>query len=219
MFSSDSIFVLMLLAGLAGGLGHCVGMCGPLVILLSPRDTGLPHALRLHAGRVLSYALFGAVFAFVTAWLSLEIDVVPARRMAMWLAGAVLLLSGLSTLGLPLLRGRGVGLGGASIRRAAALARKVGPFTLGLFWGLLPCGLLYSAYAAAAGAGASAVHPFGGALKGALVLVLFGLGTAPPLVGIGWAAEQLPIGARTWLQRIAGAVVAVSGLLLILHAA
>ena len=40
----ESIFVLMLVAGLAGGLGHCSGMCGPLVILLSPRQAGVaPH--------------------------------------------------------------------------------------------------------------------------------------------------------------------------------
>ena len=49
-------------------------------------------------------------------------------------------------------------------------------------------------------------------------MMLFGLGTTPTLVGIGWAAEQLSPGTRTRLQYIAGLVVAGSGILLIINA-
>ena len=104
------------------------------------------------------------------------------------------------------------------MHRFAGWARSSGPFVLGLFWGLMPCGLLYSAYAAAAGAGAAASQPLTGALAGATVMALFCLGTTPTLLGIGWAAGQMPPGARTWLQRVAGVIVIVSGLLLLLNA-
>jgi sulfite exporter TauE/SafE len=46
-------------------------------------------------------------------------------------------------------------------------------------------------------------------------MVLFGLGTAPTLVGISWAAGQVPVCARVWLQRVAGAVVVVSGVVMV----
>lgn len=220
MWGTDSVFGLMLVAGLAGGLGHCSGMCGPLVILLSPRTAGVGRTLQLHVGRILSYALLGGGLAGLTSLLALEIEAVPARRLLMFLAGAVLLMSGLATLGLPLLRASWLQavVSSGPIRFASKVARSGGHFALGLLWGLLPCGLLYSAYAAAAGAGAAASSPAAALMRGAAVMVLFGLGTTPTLIGIAWAAKQLPAAARVWLQRLAGAVVAVSGLLLILHA-
>ncbi|MDY7092931.1 MAG: sulfite exporter TauE/SafE family protein [Acidobacteriota bacterium] len=220
MLGSDSIFVLMLLAGLAGGLGHCSGMCGPLVILLSPRQTGRAHTLQLHLGRILSYALIGATLAVLSAILALEVEVFPARRLLLLTAGIVLILSGLATLGLPFLQ-RGwsrLALSATPLRRASRLAEKAGPFLLGLFWGLLPCGLLYSAYTAAAATGAAAPTPLVGALQGAAVMVLFGLGTTPTLVGISWAAGQVPVRARVWLQRVAGGVVVVSGVVMVVGA-
>lgn len=217
MLGSDSIFVLMLLAGLAGGLGHCSGMCGPLVILLSPRQAGMAHTLQLHLGRVLSYALIGGTLALLSSIFALQVEIFPARRLIVLTAGTILILSGLATLGLPFLKRAWPqsALTAAPIRQASKLARKAGPFGLGLFWGLLPCGLLYSAYAAAAGAGATSPHPLTGALKGAAVMVLFGLGTTPTLVGISWAAQQLPVGARTWLQRVAGGVVVGAGVVMV----
>ena len=49
-------------------------------------------------------------------------------------------------------------------------------------------------------------------------MMLFGMATTPPLLGIAWAAHQLPSGFRVWLQKLAGLVVAISGVLLILKA-
>ncbi|MCB1054590.1 MAG: sulfite exporter TauE/SafE family protein, partial [Acidobacteria bacterium] len=142
MFGSDSIFVLMLVAGLAGGLGHCSGMCGPLVILLSPRQAGMAHTLQLHLGRVLSYALVGGSLALLSSIFALQVDVFPARRLVLLTAGVILIVSGLATLGLPFLQRAWpqAALGAAPLRQASKLARKAGPFVLGLFWGLLPCG-------------------------------------------------------------------------------
>jgi sulfite exporter TauE/SafE len=57
------------------------------------------------------------------------------------------------------------------------------PFATGLFLGLLPCGLLYSAVIAAVARG--------GALDGALALATFGLGTAPALLGVSLADELI----------------------------
>jgi uncharacterized protein len=57
------------------------------------------------------------------------------------------------------------------------------PLLVGLFLGLLPCGLLYSAVIAAVSRG--------GALQGAVALAAFGLGTAPALLGLSLADQLL----------------------------
>jgi sulfite exporter TauE/SafE len=70
-------------------------------------------------------------------------------------------------------------------RAAGLLKRRVPghPFATGLFLGLLPCGLPYSALIAAVA--------LGGAARGAVALALFGLGTAPALLGISVADTML----------------------------
>jgi sulfite exporter TauE/SafE len=67
------------------------------------------------------------------------------------------------------------------MRFAAPLAASRGPsarYALGLLLGLLPCGLLYAALAAAGGTASP--------LSGALAMAGFALGTMPALVAVGW---------------------------------
>jgi sulfite exporter TauE/SafE len=216
----EPVFGLMLVAGLAGGLGHCSGMCGPLVVLLTPRQGGARQVVLLHAGRLFSYAVIGGAVAALAALVPILVAVEAARRATQVVAGVALVAGGLAALGLP-----GLGRAFATLvpaaavaRLGAAVARAGGHFALGLAWGLLPCGLLYTAYAAAAGAGATSGDPLTAWLRGAAVLALFGLGTAPTLVAIGWAATLVPLAWRVALQRLAGLVVAASGLILLVHA-
>jgi len=60
----------------------------------------------------------------------------------------------------------------------------------GALWGWLPCGLVYSVLVSALASG--------GAGRGATLLLLFGLGTLPNLLLMGWAATSL----REWLRRV-----------------
>ncbi|HQP89082.1 MAG TPA: sulfite exporter TauE/SafE family protein, partial [Thermoanaerobaculia bacterium] len=105
------------------------------------------------------------------------------QRAASVVAGAVLVLWALVALSdlVP-----GLESGGSLFAKVAARlkGRVPGhPFAIGLFLGLLPCGLLYSAVIAAVARG--------GPLEGALALTLFGLGTAPALLGVSLADELL----------------------------
>jgi sulfite exporter TauE/SafE len=77
------------------------------------------------------------------------------------------------------------------------------PFATGLFLGLLPCGPLYSAFIAAAARG--------GALDGAAALALFGIGTAPALLGLS-AADQLLARNRAFVNRLSQVFLLVMGL-------
>jgi len=181
-----------LVLGFLGGFGHCVGMCTPFVLLVSRRfsapDAGRATALGAQlwytAGRVLTYAVLGGLAGLVGGVVELAGSLLGLQRAASVLAGAVLVLE--AVLGLagsgPLASTQG---GRFFARVSTALGRRIPshPFGLGLLLGLLPCGLLYSALIAAVSRG--------GPLGGALALLVFGLGTAPALLGVSLADDLL----------------------------
>lgn len=108
--------------------------------------------------------------------------------------------------------------GGVVWRRLEPLGRGLLPirsarhaFVLGLLWGWLPCGLVYSALVWTVASG--------GALQGASLMLAFGLGTLPNLMLMGVAAAQLNRWTRQPLvRRIAGGLVMLFGLVLLLDA-
>lgn len=186
---SSSLPTALLLAGLAGSLVHCVGMCSPFVLGQVVADS--EHArgrygewqrlagaalLPYHLGRLTTYTALGAVAGAATALFA-------ATTGFAWLSAALLVLGAL----LMILQAIGLALGAASplsrlVTRLAmplsASRHPAGRYALGLVLGLLPCGLLYGALAAAAGTS--------GARDGAIAMLAFGMGTLPALVGVGW---------------------------------
>ena len=68
-------------------------------------------------------------------------------------------------------------------------------FGVGVLWGWLPCGLVYSASLYALGSG--------NALHGGLYMLAFALGTLPNLLAMGIFAAQL----KTFLQKTHGSFV------------
>lgn len=69
----------------------------------------------------------------------------------------------------------------------------------GLFWGWLPCGMVYGMLIAALASQ--------NAIEGALLLASFGLGTLPNLVAMGLGAEQFGrVLRKLWLRRVAALV-------------
>jgi len=156
-------------------------MCSPFVLLVSrryapqqaSRTAVLGAQLWYTAGRVVTYGLLGTLAGLAGGAVELAGSILGLQRAASVVAGlflviqAVVALAGAGT-------GAGAGAGGKLFGRVtAAIGRRIPghPFGLGLFLGLLPCGLLYSAVIAAMARG--------GPLQGAVALLLFGLGTAP----------------------------------------
>src|SRR5208282_6463780 len=95
-------------------------------------------------------------------------------------------------------------------RRVAPAARTVLPvrpgaraLALGLLWGWLPCGLVYSVLLAAAVAG--------GAAAGSAVMLAFGIGTLPSMLALSYAGAH--VGPRDGaIARLFGAVIVACGL-------
>lgn len=223
------------LLGLTGGFGHCLAMCGPFVAaasLAEGRSCAVGAAvggggsragagrfqLAYHTGRLLTYALLGAVLGLlggvgalaslggpfsptsVTRWLKLGAGV------AMVAIGAVLLVAWA--------RGRGAKLPEptAAITRLPWFSATVGRLAgrsgwwglpLGGLMGLLPCMPLLPVELAALATGVP--------LYGALTMLAFGIGTLPALVGFGAASGLVGRRARGWLVPAAAALVLVLG--------
>jgi len=218
--------LLLPAAFLAGffGSAHCLGMCGPLVLLLEGRGGAgrWPRRLVYNAGRLGCYALLGAVAGGGGAVLTQAAGLEAGLRILRLVAALLVVALGLDLLTGKRLLGTLERAGAALWRRLQPLARRVLPATTplralaaGFLWGALPCGLVYGAVALAATAGTPAA--------GAFVMAAFWAATAPALLVAGASAARLrQVRGRPLFKRAAGAVLVASGsvalLLPVLHA-
>jgi sulfite exporter TauE/SafE len=189
-------YVLAFVAGLVGG-AHCLGMCGGFVVVAA---AGSRRSWLFHLGRIAGYAALGAMAALAGALLDLGAGAAGLHRLRFYVSGALLLAFGLAFLGALPRRWLepGAGAVGGLLRRARRVSGTAFPLVLGLPIGLLPCGLLYPMYAAAAGTG----EP----LEGAALLTAFGLGTVPLLGTFSFALDRIGLATRQRLVRVAGVV-------------
>jgi sulfite exporter TauE/SafE len=217
----DASFLAAFFVGFTGGV-HCVGMCGGIVGALSfgvPEPVRgralrfLPYLLAYNTGRLLSYTVAGALVGGL-GLLAANLALLHRGQLALQGLAALFMIA----LGL-YLGGWWGGLAhieraGAGIwRRLEPLGRRLVPvrgpahaFGLGLVWGWLPCGLVYSVLVWALTAG--------GPGQGALLLLGFGLGTLPNLLAMGLVAGRMAVFTRQpWVQRSAGLLVIAFGVL------
>ena len=189
--------------GLAMSLGHCVGMCGPIVGAFSIRQRersgvrGLaPSLLLYHSGRVTSYVAIGAALGLIGSTSGI---VSPAAHGIVTLGIAALMATvALGLLGvLPtgrLIEGHPLaGRIAARVRDLLGATTPLGKFGLGVANGFLPCGPVVAVALAAATADSPVL--------GGASLLLYGLGTLPALfllgLGSGWVGGR----ARFWIHR------------------
>ncbi len=206
--------------GLLGGV-HCVGMCGGVVGALSlglSTERHLPLLLTYNLGRISSYTFAGALMGALGFYFSGLLPVQVAQKVLLSFAGLFLVLMGLYLAGWWNGLSQVERAGGLLWRRIEPLGRGLLPvrsmrhgFLLGLLWGWLPCGLVYSALVWTVSSG--------GAVEGAALMLAFGLGTLPNLLLMGVAAAQL----NRWVRRpavrvIAGCLVMVFGVMLLADA-
>ena len=181
----ESSFIALFLVGLLGGT-HCIGMCGGIVGAMSMgsgQNFALPFAY--NAGRIISYAAAGA-FAGAVALAG----PLPVRIALSTLANLMLVAMGVYLMGVTRALAFIERVGQVLWRRIQPLTRRFLPartatqaFPLGLLWGWLPCGMVYSALAVALTSGS--------AWRGVGLMLAFGLGTLPTLLLASLMATQL----------------------------
>ena len=214
----DLGFSAAFVVGLLGGV-HCIGMCGGIVGALTfglseEQRTGwrgLSFQLTYNFGRLTSYTVAGLLVGGLGALLAAWLPVAIAQRLLQGLAGLFMILLGLYLSGWWLGLRRVEALGGRIWRSIEPLGRRFMPvhspaqaLVLGLIWGWLPCGLVYSVLIWALSAGA--------ALRGGGLMLAFGLGTLPNLLLMGAAAGWLARYVRRPVVRtLAGGLVLLFG--------
>jgi len=209
--------------GLMGGVHgvHCVGMCGGIVGALSfgmqqQQNASSAAFIRLllayNIGRLSSYTLAGALMGGV-GWMAASwLEIRQLQLLLQAFAAVFMILLGLYLAGWWLLLVRLEKLGGVFWQRIQPLGRRLLPVNdfrhallLGLLWGWLPCGLVYSVLIWAIASG--------GFQQGALLMLSFGLGTLPNLLAMGLFAERLTrMVQKPVVRRLAGSLVIAFGL-------
>ncbi|TXT39534.1 MAG: hypothetical protein FD135_2134 [Comamonadaceae bacterium] len=202
-----TLAVTALLMGITGG-PHCIAMCGAACAGIGqaagPDKTAAMWTFQL--GRMIGYAGLGAVAAASMqglGWLTVQSSALrPVWSMfhvAMIMLGFVLLLNAQQPIWMEQ-AGRKIWSGAKGL--AAGRGRSA-PLFVGVLWTFLPCGLLYSALLVAGLTG----H----ALEGALVMVLFALGTSVSMMLGPWLWLRMKgNGSGDWGVRLAGLALAVS---------
>lgn len=182
-----------LTAFLLGFLGsvHCMGMCGGIVGALS-LNTGKQNQWRIqlsyHLGRITTYGLLGLIAGMAGLWLSSSHDY--AGLILRSLSGLLLILMGLYIFGATQSLAWLEKIGGHLWKRIQPMGKGLFPIQkarhgviLGLIWGFLPCGLIYSTLSWAL----VSASP----LKSASLMVAFGLGNLPALLSFSAFTQQL----------------------------
>ena len=189
MYEMGGIDILaVMLAAFLGSFGHCLGMCGGIVIAYSSakidKNWSKTHEIIAHLlysfGRITTYVTLGAVFGAVGGVAMVN---GYATGVLTIIAGIFMILAGLSLIGrVKFLTRLEHSFSGSNWYKSAFryILRDKSLYSfylLGLLNGLLPCGLVYFFAVEAASTGSP--------LWGAFVMFIFGISTIPALLGLG----------------------------------
>lgn len=217
----DPFFQVALTAAFVGGLAggvHCAGMCGGIVRALcggtdrAHASASLRYILAYNAGRLLSYTCAG-VAAGTLGSAGLLTRAAPLLQPVMFaLASMMLILLGLYLAGTATVIVRLESAGAWLWRGISPWTRQLLPVNtlpralgLGALWGWLPCGMVYAVLLTALA--------FGDGRQGALLMLAFGLGTLPNLLGIALVWNRMEhLRRRSSLRLLAGGTVVLFGI-------
>ncbi|MGB2079936.1 MAG: sulfite exporter TauE/SafE family protein [Vibrio sp.] len=215
------------------GAGHCLSMCGgiaSMVNIAAPKNTSQAITIQqtnqaspnttpiwlktlcYNLGRLISYALFGAMlggaFASLASLISVNHGLIWLRLFAACFLILLAFYLGRWWMGLHYVErlGQGIWRFIAPVR-AKLLPIDSAPKALGLgfVWGWLPCGLVYSALTWSAASG--------GMLNGAAIMFAFGLGTLPLMLGVGFGASYIrPILSHGWFRQLSAICILIYAL-------
>lgn len=209
--------IIILTTAFLGSVGHCIGMCGGIVVAYSSGkiDQGTSYIqqtashLAYNFGRVTTYAILGAIFGYIGQVIAFT----PTTKGILFLiTGVLMILAGLSLIG----NFKFLNSAEWSVSRytwyqnsfRSLMSSKSYPsfYLLGMLNGIIPCGLVYSFAIFAA----STATPLGGAL----VMATFGLATIPALFFLGFLTKFLQKGSlRVTMMKFAAILVIVYGVI------
>jgi sulfite exporter TauE/SafE len=153
MLSTEAIYFVLFTTGLAVGFGHCIGMCGPIVVSLSlslkGRSVLVPHLL-YNGGRITTYGLLGGVMGATGSFTRVVASIASLQKGVMILTGILIVVMGLAMAGwIPLGEIFGdyynpQGVLARGFRKLSEARSAATYYPLGMLLGLLPCGPVYT---------------------------------------------------------------------------
>ena len=183
-----SIVTILTIAFL-GSFGHCVGMCGGIVIAYSSTKIRSEWSKKMQAtvhllysfGRITTYTILGALFGLVGGVVTFDN---LTSGILLLVTGSTMVLIGLSLMGKikfltsiehscsksPLYQ--------STFKSLLGSDSLMSFYLLGMLNGLLPCGFVYVFAITAASTGSP--------IWGAFVMFIFGLSTIPALFSLGF---------------------------------
>ncbi len=178
---------LLITAFLMGlfGLVHCITMCGSLSLAIGftiPKERSFfRYSTAISIGRIFGYALVGAIVNYISMSF---IDFTNGGIFYLKIIASLLMIGiGLHVAGLTNFINKIEVIGIVVDRILAPVKSKILPIDsitkcllYGLFWGFLPCGLVYTALSLAI----TSPSP----IMAAAVMLAFGIGTLPGLIGM-----------------------------------
>ena len=211
----DIDLIIILTTAFLGSVGHCIGMCGGIVVAYSSskidQKSSYIHQTTSHLsynfGRVATYAMLGAIFGTIGQVIAFT----PTTKGLLFvITGLLMILAGLSLIGnIKFLNSAEWSISRYawyqnSFKKLMSSKTYGSFFLLGMLNGIIPCGLVYSFAIFAA----STATPLGGAL----VMATFGLATIPALFFLGFLTKFLQKGSiRGTMMKLAALLVIAYG--------
>lgn len=214
------------LAGGAAAFAHCLGMCGVFALHIGQEASPLENLKRQllwHVGKTGTYTFMGAIagvagsFVHSSSWPA-------AQNVLAWITGIIMVLCGLSLLGMLPIRaaidrlvGPRSGAAGMSGQIFSQLfgqlfrqPSSMGALALGTATGFLPCPLVVGFLVMAAQTGSVA--------GGMLIMAAMGVGTIWSLLALGMTGQYVRLRLRRQAAVLGGVVVIALGTVTLLRA-
>lgn len=200
--------------GVTGSL-HCIGMCGPLSLAIPTQHLSKParfFALFIYQiGRILTYSFLGALIGLAgrgfwrsgyQQWFSIVLGI-----LILILASLYFLFR--RNIKVPFLNKWYRFVQKMIMRILQKRSNPLAFLFLGMANGLLPCGMVYVASAAAL--------TYGQIITSMSFMSAFGAGTLPAMLLIGLGGRLISLPARTMIKKAIPVFIAATGVLLILR--
>lgn len=227
MLFTEALYLIYLSTGFTVGFGHCIGMCGPIVVSLSlnlkDKPIYLPH-IYYNSGRIITYSVIGGITGAVGSFTMVMADIARLQKAVMIFAGLLIIFMGLAMTGWLRLgkifsnQNKPIGIIAKGFSKFSNLKSTIYYFPLGLLLGLLPCGPVYTALIGAARAGMEAKSVYESIFVGMSLMVAFGIGTVPALILVAKLADLGWLKSRKIIYKFSSVLMILLGMYFIVQA-
>jgi len=219
-YAETTLYLLLFTTGIMVSFGHCIGMCGPIVVSISLNLKGrsllVPHLL-YNAGRITTYAILGGLMGITGSSTRIMTNMAGLQKGVVIFAGLLIILMGMAMGGC--LRFGSIfdgydswsGMISKGFNRLSRSRLPVTYYPLGLVLGLLPCGPVYTAAMTAALVGMDSAGSLEGFLRGAGLMLAFGMGTVPALLLVAKLTDLGGIRKRAMTYKIGSLLMVMVG--------